>query len=549
MGIRKIFENYFSIWQHALKRNTINKFEAVVLRIMVALLVFSNVFMFTRNEEGYYSGYPVIIILDTILIYLLIMMSISILLYHSEFCHKDLFSLKSSSPNCSDLKYFIITTAIQFFLWLPVFLAYYPGLFAYDVPAQIVQWTHGFSTHHPLIHTLYLDFFYYIVGGKILHNYNLGIALATLSQMLLFSLMLSFSHLYFRKIGTKKIWRIILILAAGLLPLFSMLVIAQTKDVFFAGFVGMMVTCMAFVITDINISHKKSFIFLYLLSVVGVILFRNNGIYAVTGALAMEIIIFLKWKKTTLLKQTFIGLLIGILLLIGLKTVLHAKPGSLNEALSIPYQQIACVYRDHTDTLTSSEKEEIIELIPNVEKYNPHKSDAIKKDANIEQNHRKLVKLWVKLGIRYPGSYMKAFMDLNAGNIYLKDDSYSHMYGTQNRQGIFLTDTKKGYDIVHISLFPQLENLYESLYTENNYRYVFGLNILCSPALYLWAILFSMVMLAREKKALPLIAFLFVLILTIIAGPCALPRYILPLTVSLPQVILLNFVIRRDEKR
>lgn len=41
--------------------------------------------------------------------------------------------------------------------WLPVLLAYYPGIFAYDASNQVTQvLTGSYSTHHPLLHTLLL---------------------------------------------------------------------------------------------------------------------------------------------------------------------------------------------------------------------------------------------------------------------------------------------------------------------------------------------------------------------------------------------------------
>ncbi len=83
----------------------------------------------------------------------------------------------------SDIQYFCIVAVMIFLLWLPVFLAYYPGIFAYDVMDQIPQKAGSYNTHHPLIHTLYLQFFYYYVGKYIFNNYNIGIALASIVQI------------------------------------------------------------------------------------------------------------------------------------------------------------------------------------------------------------------------------------------------------------------------------------------------------------------------------------------------------------------------------
>ena len=63
----------------------------------------------------------------------------------------------------SDKKYCLKVFGFQLACWTPIFLAYYPGLFTYDVAAQIPQQMGSYTTHHPLLHTIYLQFFYYII--------------------------------------------------------------------------------------------------------------------------------------------------------------------------------------------------------------------------------------------------------------------------------------------------------------------------------------------------------------------------------------------------
>ena len=42
--------------------------------------------------------------------------------------------------------------------WLPVYLAYYPGICAYDAPVQTGQiMEHYYFDHHPIVHTLFLQ--------------------------------------------------------------------------------------------------------------------------------------------------------------------------------------------------------------------------------------------------------------------------------------------------------------------------------------------------------------------------------------------------------
>ena len=443
----------------------------------------------------------------------------------------------------SDIQYFCIVAVMIFLLWLPVFLAYYPGIFAYDVMDQIPQKAGSYNTHHPLIHTLYLQFFYYYVGKYIFNNYNIGIALASIVQMGLFSLMLSFSHLYLRRVGLCKTLRILLIILNGILTVFSMLALSMTKDTLFAGFVSLMFTFLCYQLTpDLQSFFERClYKIFYIISVVGVITLRNNGIYPVAILAVILSIGMLKRRNSFhILCYTVFGLLTGITFLICLKNNLHATPGSKNEMLSLPYQQLACAYIDNHNKMSEDELLSIVNIIPDVDNYNPCLSDNIKFSAKGADNIKYLIATYIHIGFKYPQSYLKSFFVHNAGYFGLTDTSFSRIYGTTNRQGIFLSDTKDGFGIEHTSYFPELENLYERLYTSNAYEYVFGLNLLCHPAFYMWLICFSTlcIVIRKAKMFFPMCAFLFAYILTGFAGPCVLIRYALPYIACTPQLFI-----------
>lgn len=447
-------------------------------------------------------------------------------------------------PEISDRKYFWLTAIVIFLLWLPVFLAYYPGLFAYDVASQIPQNVNGYSTHHPLVHTLYLQFFYYVVGKKILGSYNSGIAVATVVQMIVFALMLSFSHLFLRKSGLRKKWRILLILFTGISPVFSMMAISMTKDILFAGFAGLCFTMLCFYWREDSKRAGKQYAVLYVVAVTGTILFRNNGLYPIA---ALAIALFCKMAKEKFSGQTkailiyiLLGMVLGIGILMGLQYCLHAVSGSKNEMLSLPYQQMACAYTDYKDVMTEEDRKAVETVLPKVNEYNPHISDSIKATGLGSRDLLGVLRAYIRIGLHYPKSYIKGFFLLDSGYLGITDTSFAEIYGTENRQGIFLSDTKGGFDVTHTSLFPALESLYEKLYTSNDYQYVLGLNVSCSPALYFWMICFLFLygVVYKVPGMAPAFAFLFVLVLTILAGPCALVRYALPYILCIPSLAI-----------
>lgn len=71
-----------------------------------------------------------------------------------------------------------------FLCWLPVFLAYYPSVFAYDAEGQLYQvLAADYSTHHPLLHTLFLGAFFRL--GIARGSVSAGMAVHSVVQMAL----------------------------------------------------------------------------------------------------------------------------------------------------------------------------------------------------------------------------------------------------------------------------------------------------------------------------------------------------------------------------
>lgn len=445
---------------------------------------------------------------------------------------------EKTRPKVSDRAYFLVCVLVLCIAYLPVFMAYYPGIFAYDVDTQIPQFMEGYSKHHNLIHTLYLHFFYYFVGGKLLHSYTAGIAFASIVQMTLFSMMVSYIHVFLRRIGIGLKTRIVLVGLTALLPFFSVLSVSMTKDVFFAGFAGMLSVC--FYDWENNTAcygslGKRVF---YVFSIIGTILFRNNGIYAVViSACAGIVFIVLLKKNLVYLRCTVIGIVMALLISSGMAAAVSAVNGSQNEMLSIPYQQMACVYHTEYDHLTGEEKEKILELIPDVEKYNPHLSDPIKANATGAYQKKELLKCYLQLFIKYPFKYAEAFLTHNAGYFYIGDTSHATIYGAdlEERSGYLLTDTKPGFGVEHKSYFKILEDFYERLFSANEYENYFFLRILCSPATYFWLVLLLCFYAIDLKRFCPVqFGFIFGLILTVLAGPCSLIRYAFPYILCVP---------------
>ena len=131
----------------------------------------------------------------------------------------------------------VFYTVLIFACWVPVFLAYYPSVFAYDAEGQLYQViAQDYSTHHPLLHTLFLGGFFQL-GGKVFGSYQTGMALHSLVQMMIMAAVFGYTLACLYRKGASRILRVMLFCFYGLFPTNSVLAVSTTKDVLFAALV------------------------------------------------------------------------------------------------------------------------------------------------------------------------------------------------------------------------------------------------------------------------------------------------------------------------
>lgn len=454
---------------------------------------------------------------------------------------------------------------ICFLSWVPVWLAYWPVLLNYDAYNQMSQWlAHWFSQQHPLVHTIMMGSFYWL-GTTVFQSVNAGFALYAAVQMLLLSGAIAYAvnSLYRNHV---KIWVCVLFLVwVCFFPIHPVLAISTTKDILFTTAFLLLFVLSVERMTENNWNRKKQIT--YLCTLIVFMLFRKNGIYAV---IVMELgVIFcgaVQWikNKTVSVKIREMGILIlaGIIMFhvfsFLLASVFHAVEGSKIEALSVPIQQIARVYTEHGNELSAQDKEMIETFIPAeaLERYNEHLSDPVKDEADwsvLDENKKEYTALYLRLGCTFPGTYIAAFLRLTQGYWDLFDTSHSRIYGLdgERRQGYLstsVTEIKNMEPVIHQSLFPSLECVYERIMTENAYQSWPVVSLLFAPAFYVWSIVIGMVLVIWEKRFFLLPGFFLILgyFITILLGPCCLMRYAYPLVLCAPLILAAAFAKETD---
>lgn len=324
-----------------------------------------------------------------------------------------------------------------------LFSCRYPGLLTNDSINQIEQMMSGsYSNHHPFYHTMVIRFFV-MVGLRIFGDLNDAIAVYHIFQILFMAMCFStgFLTLYQMKVRLKIIF--ILEIWYLLMPFHIVYSFTMWKDVIFGGFVTL------FIVFSFRIlRHIGKYAFLnyavFMVSGIGFCVFRSNGFLAFLLVFLAFFALFGRKEKRVCF-MLFATIAISFFMKHYALDVLEVRQPNLEEALSIPLQQIARVAVEHNDF--SDEQKEILNQVIEVdvlaETYTSWISDPVKgliRNTGNQQyiiDHKfEFLRTYIEIGCRHPISYIKAWIDetkgfWNAGYAYWRwaDEIAENPYG------------------------------------------------------------------------------------------------------------------------
>ena len=437
-------------------------------------------------------------------------------------------------------KFFILSFIIIFLLWFIVLLAYYPGILSYDSYSQIRQFENGFVENHPIIHTLYINFFYRFIGGLV-ESKSIGVLLATIIQMLFFDYSLSTLNRFLYRFNIDIKLLICLILFEAVLPIFSVLAISHTKDVFFSAFFVLFIT------ENLNYIYKKEYFnsIIYLMSIVGFMVFRNQGIYILIVYL-IYIFISKQSFKNIINKFTLYGFITGIIILLLLRIVTHAKPGRKAEIISVPAQAIGRINKLYIEDFDEYTKEVFRHFLRETNEYGPFQSDYIKHGL-MSTDMPDFIYILKKTVFKYPYEYLLSAYLLDIGYLYINDLQHAHLYKKaepgeyRSYGGYFMTGIHGDLSIKYDSKIPWLEKKYEDLFAHEEYQNTYIIKYLFSPALYFYLLFYSFILtlIKRKNELYNIYVFIILFILTLMVGASSLIRYALPyISVTIPMFLV-----------
>lgn len=455
---------------------------------------------------------------------------------------------------------FAVSFLLIFACWFPAYLAYYPGICAYDVTVQTGQIVnHAYNDHHPIAHTLLLAGSMRL-GERLFADANAGLAVLTFLQMTVLAGVIAWGIALLAGRGVRRGVLILLQLFGMLYPFHWYMSVSVIKDVFFSVFflAQMLALCE---VTRRKKPGADGYDALFGLSGVGMQLFRTNGRYAMAALAAFLLAAFLVgkgerrfWGKCVL--NCALSLLIGSLCLSGLFRLTDAQQGDRREMLSMPIQQLARCMLYHggvgelaqDDATMEREDRDLINdflLDESYRDYRPEISDPVKSHTNtyvVRYRTEDFLRTYLRLLTRYPGDFINAALAVNAGYLYVGDESHAHINENGVDRGLGYVQTRwvdaelNPRGLRQDSKWEWLHGFLERWADDNAYLRIPLLKYLFVPGVFFWLYLLLAGGLAAQGRYDACIPLTLALgyYLTLFLGPAVQLRYLYPLMLALP---------------
>ncbi len=449
-------------------------------------------------------------------------------------------SQKLSAVLSAVINFYRDHTALSSFLlcllcWLPYYLYQYPGIMTPDSINQFEQvlGVIPYNNHHPFAHTMVFALLYkaaFALTGDMV----VSVGFYTFAQMCLLSAGMAFFISTLRQQRIRPFVLLLLTAFYALIPYHAVFSVTIWKDIPFAAAV-LFFNCLLLrlILRGSLLLHER---ILLLFSGMMICLFRSNGWYAFLVVVPFLLFFFRKQKR-----QVYPCLLVTLLLCVLIKYPVmnhfQVTQPDLIESLCIPTQQIAAVLCNDRE-LTAEERgliENVVDLTYIKELYNPTFADNMKElvragDQEYLATHKKeFLKLWISLGLRYPGDYLNAYIQQTYG--YWYPDSF---YLVAEAEGVSATEL--GVSTRHLIGGPLVVKGKELAIKLGSIVPIYG--TLWSMGVACWVLLFSMgtVLVRREtRKLLCYLPSVLLLFTVLIATPVATEfRYVYFMVYSMP---------------
>lgn len=378
-------------------------------------------------------------------------------------------------------------------MWLPVFLSIFPGAFAYDAYDEWLQVKNqALTAHHPVLHVLLVGYCLEIAYG-LFGSYNVGIAVYTIIQMVLLACIFAYTLSFLRSYGLPVRARALMLLFWDCSPVVQLFAVSVTKDTLFAG------AFLVFLLSLVDIRcrreafwESKSKKIIFVISALGTMILRNNGLYVVLIMLVILCVMLRKeWKR-------FLPLVLGTIALYWIYvgpvySVLGVQAGGIQEMFSVPLQQMARVYVYDYEELDKEEVAKLEALIPKEDllAYRPKVADFVKTNFRsqvFEADKAGYLKLWLKWGLEHPVSYVKSFFIMTVDYWYPGAVVDGYEWGDMDTDYFDYSVNTPGERVV---MLPKVHDYYYRLSKDWATAQKPLVKLMMNPGVYLMIILYT----------------------------------------------------------
>lgn len=435
--------------------------------------------------------------------------------------------------------------SIVFIDMLFLFTNQYPGVVFTDSKSTIRQALGmlPYENRIPFYYTILVEFFLKI-GLRLFDNINAAVAFFHCFQILFMAACFAYAFMTLYEIKTPTGLLIGIYFFYTLTPYQLVYSVTMGKDVVFAGAGLLLVTSFYRILK--HMGHRPWHnTLVFLIGSIGLSLWRTNGWYVF---LITTLVLFFPLRKQykPLLRGMLAVTVLCWILLNPVLSLLNVSGMDYSEAFAIPIQQIArVVYEDRELT---DEETLLLDQIFHVDElksdYVPTNVDPVKYNNMkrselhyVRENPWAYLKLYISLGLRYPGDYLKAWVDQTKG---YWNAGYQYYPFTQDVEGSELGI----YPLANLGIIGQFFKLWVwTIYRIPIFQPLYSIGFA------LWALIACMLVNVLKKRQEWLLG---VPILVIMIGlwfgtPIyAEFRYAYPLIVSIP-VIFCVTLLEHDE--
>lgn len=341
---------------------------------------------------------------------------------------------KENSFLDSSKKSFIINFFIIFVINLLFLLRYFPGNLTFDSYTQIKQaiGVLPLSNNHSLFHTLIIKLF-----TSTFSNINVAVFMYSLFQIIIVSLVFSFILRILARNNVPFVFKFLCLLFYAFHPINIFYSFTLWKDILFS--ITFLLFCLMLNKSDDLFKNKKSLI-LFIVVTLLMMSFRNNGPFVVY--ITFFIILFIKRKSIIKYSILFISIVLIFIITKSITfNIFNIKDASISEALSLPSQSIARIYKYKYNELSKDEIEKIEKFYSDKigEVYVPYISDntkALLKNSYYLEHTKEYYELNLRLLKKFPKEFLESFISNSYGYYYTSYDYSSIIIGDTDEIGI-----------------------------------------------------------------------------------------------------------------